>query len=436
MSWTDKELDELARKAEANQTFAYEDSFWTEMEAMLPVQKKRKWPIFMLALIPVVGVLAFYELADSPILEVSNGAKTMEFASLASTGNSSLSTNNSGNTSAANLPSTVSTSSNFSNLSAEQTEKGNSTNLPNARRNISVPQLNPTNEKGVQKMAIAAKELPNNWVASEVEKTDKTALISAVEKPENESRNGRNEAVVTTESISKAAAEVEEEQVGIDRLPIALISLFTVDNALNPTTLRYRSARPFYSVFTEIGVGMGETYAAGQIGHTEAMNLTAGARYTNKRFFVQAGVGLEWEKAKLELCERSKVYKTSSTTYENRFSYKEMFRILVPLSVGYTLGKHVVQVGVTPTYLLGTKLNYSYFENDNLKRDELRFGNTEGWKTFGLKTNIGYGYNLFPSTTIGANFQVQLINQLEKNWVNNINRYPISGQLFIRRTIR
>jgi hypothetical protein len=436
MSWTDKELDELARKAEANQTFAYDDSFWTEMEAALPAQKKRKWPVFLLALFPIIGVLAFYEVADSSLSDVSNGAKKMKFVSTASSRNSSSADNNSGNANTANLSSMVAASSNFSNLSARKTEIGNSPFLPVEQRNISAHQFSASNENEEQKTAVARDKSTNYLLVTKSENSNRNSGVRPIENEENEARNSLTEGLIKPLFTDESTMKTEEEQVGIGELSTAVISVFSFESATNLANLKYRPVRPFYSLFTEIGLGMGETYAAGQIGHTKAANLSAGARYTNKHFFVQAGLGMEWEKVTLELCERSKVYKTSCTTYENRFSYKEMFRILVPLSVGYSLGNHVVQMGVTPTYLLGTKLNYSYLENDNLKRDELRFGTTEGWKKFGLKTNIGYGYNVFPSTTIGANFQIQLINQLEKNWISNINQYPISGQLFVRRTIR
>ena len=53
MSWTDDEIDKLYQTGAAGSQFEYKAEYWREMEAMLPIQKKRGdalWFFFLFAL--------------------------------------------------------------------------------------------------------------------------------------------------------------------------------------------------------------------------------------------------------------------------------------------------------------------------------------------------------------------------------------------------
>jgi len=373
MSWTDQELSEMAKKAEAGHAFTYDDSFWGEMEALLPTKKKSIWPYFLAIVVPVVGAVTLFFAWPSKGVSTSHVAKTIPFE-----------VHRFGNT------------NNF-NLSSFQGKKVVESVSYNGSQNVSHPQS-----------------------SYSVEKT--SAEISNV--TEINSKTATQEVIKTTEH------EI------VERLPFSPLSLLDFNQDLKMSALPYYSKRRFFSTFGELGFGIGETYRADQIGHTESISLSAGVRLTKNKLFGQAGLGFEVEKASLELSQREKTYNYSVNTYENRLSYKQGYRLNMPINFGYQIAKHTLQIGATPSCLLSTKMKYAYLENENVKRNETIFGTKTGWKTFGLKLNLGYGFNLFPSTTLGVNFQIQLMNQLDRSWTTNENKMPISGQVFIRKTVR
>ena len=56
MSWTDEEIDKLAREGAANSSVEYKNEYWTEFEAMLPASGKRDILWFFTAFL-FVGLL-------------------------------------------------------------------------------------------------------------------------------------------------------------------------------------------------------------------------------------------------------------------------------------------------------------------------------------------------------------------------------------------
>jgi hypothetical protein len=429
MSWTDKELSDMARKAEADHAFAYQDSFWGEMEAMLPAKKKRLWPYFIGIAIPVLGVTAFLLSSPELPLETANAAKTAifdrnEIINLnRSTANPNAESYASANVSVSNSSSVSNENVTINTQVKDVSEKRSEFKKEDVSDNLtSNVEANATIEKESQSRAIApiiaAKELPvvAENTSKTVETTERQETLMAVNLPK--------------------VKEQSDVLTQISRLDYAQLSTIDMQQTAQPTMLKYSSKRRFFSAYGELGFTIGEAYLNTQASHVQAVSLGAGVRLTKNKLFVQSGLGFEVEKAGVELNETTREYGYGIKTFENRMNYKDMFRVFIPVNVGYMFNKHTLQLGATASYLMSTKMKYAYLEDNSVKRNETIYGERKGWNSFGMKLNVGYGFTLFPSTTIGANFQVQLMNQLNTNWVKDENKLPISGQVFIRKTLR
>jgi hypothetical protein len=423
MSWTDKELSEMARKAEADQVFAYQDSFWSEMEAMLPAKKKRIWPFLLGITLPIIGASFFLFNMSNNDLETSYAAKKLDAQVnknlLASDWKKSYARNEN---QALTLP----------------TEKQNSTkNIEfQIKANQNVGNISGNNSAYTGNDLEVSYRINSSSSSGEVSKNELLELTPKVDiVPEVKSRVSETEESVLS---AKATNETQDFEINqdINRLKFASISTFEQDINLQPSMLPYPSSRRFFSAYGELGFTVGEAYLTNQIGHVQAVNLGAGARITKNKLFVQLGLGFDVEKASVELQEITRMYNYSISTFENRMNYKEMYRATMPITLGYMMKKHTLQLGVAPSYLISSRMKYAYLENDLMKRNEMIYGETRGWNSFGMKVNVGYGFTILPSTTVGANFQVQLLNQLNENWAKDENKLPVSGQVFIRKTIR
>lgn len=441
MSWTDSEISEMAKKAEADHAFTYQDSFWSEMEAMLPAKKKRFWPYFLAIAIPLVGTSALWFGWPTTVESFSQVAKT--------------------NTAGTNATHVLTSATNLDDqIAINNTNTIENTNIgADGNKALSV-----SNNEDVTSQTLARKSIVNDLNienkqeakstsltqsnASKINAVSKSALDETKVDDANEIRNDiatnveletpitTNSAEVSTQESAPTAPTAALTRSNVDKLKMTPISTLYINQDTKIAALPYYSRRRYFSAFGELGYGIGETYATDQIGHTEFASIAMGARLTKNKLFVQAGIGFEVEKAKLELSQREKIYSYSVNTYENRMSYKQMYRVNLPVNFGYQINKHVLQFGAAASYLMSTKMNYAYLENENVKRNETIYGTKTGWNSFGLRVNVGYGFNILPSTTLGANFRVQLMNQLDTRWTPNENKMPISGQVFIRKTLR
>jgi hypothetical protein len=427
MSWTDKELSEIAKKAEADQAFAYQDSFWAEMEALLPAKKKRIWPFFLSIAVPVIGATIFF--LSSPKMEVETilAAKTPKFKLMNSFDSTHYKTIN----------------ENFSHPDEEQIVENKTSNSAKGSTENSI------NQDEILKSGVSYQQKASTDRFEQIGRNSANGKIIKSEEifrrktPINKKEPGKSEiekvdiSEITMMSIKDKSQKMDVKiNNSIDRIDIAQISTLGRQRELLPSILPYYSKRRFFSAYGELGFTIGETYSKNQIGHVQSVTFGAGGRLTKNKIFVQSGLGIEIEKVGLELSQREKKYNYGLETFENRMSYREMYRANLPVNIGYMFAKHTLQIGATASYLMSTKMKYTYLENESLKRDEMIYGEKTGWNTFGLKINAGYGFSILPSTTIGVNFQVQSINQLDKNWTNDENNLPISGQIFIRKTIR
>lgn len=444
MSWTDKELSEMAKAAQAEQKFAYQDSFWTEMEAMLPAKKKKVLPFFWLALIPVVATIGYLAYPSTHNDLMANEAvKTFENGFQSQIGLS-------GHALAANNIKQVNRSS-----QAGVAVKQQSYSITNSKANAASTALSNKKEiSTINKSTDSNKALAKSQIMN-----DKPISI---DNGVSEIDNGQSSSLKTRLTVFKAEpldlipakAEpivqvntpiVQNKERKISAWPIGGLQPLRVSTfafAAKPEflPLTSRLKRNFWNAYAEAGFSMGQSYMTSQVGHTTAFNLGAGARYDFNNYFVQFGLAGELQKVKYELSDRSVIYGFDKTELENRFTYNQLYRVEAPLSIGYQFPKHLFQLSVIPAYLVGTKMDYSHLMNGSLVSNETMYemepGKKEAWNDFSTSFGLGYGYRLTKTISLGANVKWQLINQLNNKNATEGNVRPLSGQVFIRKTLK
>lgn len=433
MSWTDQELSDMAKAAQAEQKFVYQDAFWAEAEAMLPAKKKAGFPFFVLGLIPLLGTLAYLGTAPLNTFSVEQAAKRME---LNTTELMALQVNKS-----ANEGINTNTKSNFDKPSSLAENPMNavvsrSTDLAFSTKKEKAP---------VQPEVIPPKNSIVSMEKTHLPKVEElstknaqtfvpsTPLISNTSLNANEPQMSSDQSILATRSPKLLDTE---RWMSIDALQPKTLHAFSFEQSVPTLSIRPNKNRKYWNAYLEGGFAMGQSYMPSQVGHTTAISFNGGARYNFSGYFLQLGLGGEFQKANLEVNEREKIYHTSSTLVERDFSYRQLYRIEAPITLGYQLKNHIFQLSVVPAFLTGAKMLYAQRENGIMTDNGTSYANKEGWRTFSTSFGAGYGYQIFKSVSIGANLKWQLLNQINKNMVSEGNVRPFSGQVFIRKTIR
>jgi Outer membrane protein beta-barrel domain len=422
MSWTDEELIEMANAAHAEQTFVYQDSFWKEASALLPQKKKRPWSLVLLALVPLAVTIGYIAMPKSEVPQGEYVAKSLDgkidyiSAKIVEGKNSAQQSETS-----------------FWETPEYEAQIGADKSL-SAQTNPFIGSKPSKHSKDPQRIDKQTNTLSPIAAKSQVDELLSALVIDKfADKKEDE-----KPAIAVPSDVGVTASEIQ----GLEPKKFLEIGLLK-PIALSIPSMNYQPAYPsvftrkprnYWNMYAQAGFGMGQSYVFDQVGNTTSFSLGAGARYNFKGYFLQMGLAGELQNVRLELSERSKIYHTSSTTLENLFSYRQLYRIEMPFTLGYEIKKHVFQANVAPAYLISSKMNYKYLVDGNTLRDETMFGNKTGWNDFSANVGFGYGYKLMKRVTIGADLKWQLMNQLNKDMVNEGNVRPFSGQVFLRKT--
>lgn len=435
MSWTDQEISEMAKAAQAEQKFAYQDTFWDEVEAMLPKKKKKSFPFFALGIIPLLGTLGFLATAPLQIVTADQGVKRLEpihsnwqirrIGSMETDGSSVKKDYLAEETVAFEKPTHASKERQISIAAPSRIQAENvvaqmqtTSGISNALQRTASSTPNMAGDQDV-----SAKN--NATLGTELILESKKSTLKMDEIPVERENSPR------VQSTDRLAGEYT-----IDRLLFNSITAFDLKKDITGLPVLARKLRPYWNGYLETGYSMGQNYMYTEAAHTRAFSFGGGMRRNFSGYFLQMGLAGEIQNVKLELSEREKIYHTSSSDFENRFSYKEVYRIQAPFTLGYNLKNHVFQMNLVPAYLYGAKMKYAYLENGVTLRDETIYGVTKGWNRFSASFGFGYGYQIVKTVTLGGNFNWQMVNQINKNMVNDGNVRPFSGQVFFRKTLK
>lgn len=460
MSWTDDQIDDLARKANEKLSFSYDPAFFKEMETLLPKKKKSLgflWWITSAVVLAAIGV--FWTLNTTQNIEWA--VKSME-GRLVNGKRTISSTNIPENVTLAEAKATVEAADVQSRISQKNgteailpsvgskktqsfegsTAQFNKNVLPAQSKSLSNGDRNPsTVEKTTVDQGNDETNEPAKTNAPVIEKNDLTSGGTSAANEESNDFSETQSLVLEKEIESKEKEKISTENE--TRLPVESILLvrgyepFQFKGVYDGRFTKFpaRLYRGTYFYF-QGGFSMGQALVENQNKNTKALDFGFGFIHQRGYWSAQAGLSVEFQKADVEMEERTTHYSYDVSNFQNNLYYREFYKLDLPLSIQLHKNKHQMQTGFNLNYLLGSKMQYTFSENTVVKRDETIYGENKGLKLFGAQYTIGYGYSLHKNLVLGANIRVQLTHQLNNQLEHNVATKPLSGNIFIRKTFK
>jgi len=360
MSWMNEDIDELFSELAEQQSFSYKKAYFKDIERHLPLRKSRKPFIASFLLISsIVAVVLFF----------SNTKETSGFKQQVS--------------------------------AAKRT---NGVIAPTSNAGIGrVPKNRPFLSRNFTNMPAL------NTVASEIVAKNGGFIPPTLE----------NNFILTTEQNHTDASEwshYSESQV--PNLPLKITEIFANNQSklLPLKVMRTLPPAPWSLVLSAYGgVSQGWTYES--VAATNAsIGLQTKAKYTFKRFSLQAGIGIEWMRFDhLNIMERTKIYGLSSQLIENSFAFKSMTSLQLPIAVNYTWGRHQLGVGISGVLNTVAKVKRTCsLDGQGIYTSE---GYTDAalFGSLHLQSELQYNYHLTEDVSIGLAGGVRMTKPIQSD---------------------
>lgn len=436
MSWTDEEIDKLFQDGAKAQSFEYDNAYFTEMEAAaLPVNKKGKDFLWMGTALLFIAVLTTGYFVNETNDNVLNGTNDQLAKLELNNGNAVDSKSSMKDQQSTNMQVLEQQDIESTNLTSEEgvdaaTANANSTDYPNNGGT-------PSQKEG------GSKSKKNTDAGENTTKAKTLAVTGSSGTKVIEEQDPKIKQLINLRADTKIN---NQRQLDVLRVPITaglminppkeldqVVGSSLIPNAL-PALSDLRAKPVFYVelnagvsqslitpseyVFTSYGGGFGVESYLGNFNLTTGLNFKLSEH--NDLFFTRS----------------AKFYGFGSTLETDTYDYRKVYTIELPISLGYNFGNHNLNIGVRPSILIGAKVKHQSFENEELTRSEELYGLAGGLTRYGLKPTFGYSYHM-NKWTIGANIGVQLMQSIDEDFIDGFNnRFPVDGQIYLRRTIR
>jgi len=421
MSWTDEEIDKLAREGAANSSVEYKNEYWTEFEAMLPAAGKKDF-LWIFTAILFVGLIGT-SIVFNGIEKQNNG--------IHSDNNGTTNTVEQKASTARNVEMIKETETVESNalLNQEQViSHTNSSKQSKANNNYRTNnKVNKTSTPGSQK---SASKKTNSFTTQEGIAPLSTGSTFHEELASSELKKNH---FIESNTIAK------EEEIVVSELALRDSHKFPYEASLMPGMEFSKQKMPARASFYINGFGgLSQSLVTPSDAISTSFGLGLGAQIQKGKFTITTGINGVWSNHKdLTLSRTAKVYGFGSSEYNYQFKFKEIYLLEAELTAGYKMGRHLINVGVRPSFIIGTKVGVVESVNDEKTIDRNEYGYVDGLNRFGVKPTLGYSFDITPSFKIGLNFGVEMLSKIEDGYLEGTNnRFPIDGQLYLRKSIR
>lgn len=399
MSWTDDEIDKLYQTGAAGSQFEYKAEYWREMEAMLPIQKKRGDALWFFFSALILGLLLTSVFIQEPL--ALNGDETL----LADTRT-------------------------FEDVTTEQSTIASETidaEKPNGWENESTSTAVPHDEDDWKSMAQREISNPIHPTTRTDESSESVKPIDQQKAELNRSDNGE------LKSIDVGALETRS---------LELTSIATLQEQSHPWDNAKINTVALNGMFVQLLGGVSQSMVDPSTGWSNSYGAGIGYNLEKGRFILYAGLnGLISNHNDLELTRSVKVYGFGSEVYTYNIDYQQLYLLEGNIELGYLLGRHELKAGVRPSYVFSSRVRVSEtaIADQSFTSEEhgSYYGYMDGLKRIGLKPTLGYAYRIRPDLQVGMNIGVQLLQGVNEDFVEGKNNnLPIDGQLYLRKTIR
>nr|WP_294859033.1 outer membrane beta-barrel protein [uncultured Fluviicola sp.] len=388
---SDEELDQLFRDAHASegQESLFVPEFWSEMEAMLPTEKKSKRGFYWIPLaatLLLVSLLLFYPSNRAQIdkfqqqADVKNGSDENSFKA----DNSTIQTINNEISDQSRLKTTFRTS-----------ENGIIRRNPNKTNNVGLTDISP--------VPVAPMITGLNGLAPE-ERTE--PLVDP--KPKEES----------SDESDFTRLEPRQDRVIHDGISGLAKNLSNESNQW----------------YLELGPTIGQSP---YLSSDQKRNIVAGAvlggGYTKRIDNAFVSFGLQ---ARMEGFGGLNYRETNfSPNMVRTVSVKQLYSIDIPLKFGYSFKKSEISFGVTPGIQLFVHGKEQIMQNQVIQRQDSYTGKVEHSNSLSMEFGFQYYYNLSPKYSIGAKVNADVLRPFHTDYyLGKLASFPMNGQIVIRRT--
>ncbi|MDR0801315.1 hypothetical protein [Fluviicola sp.] len=396
---SDEELDQLFRNAHAaeGQEPLFVPEFWSEMETLLPPEKKNR--AFLLWISVAAVVLLLLELGWSPVGKPKISHLDTNQVILANAGQKNT-TENTAVEMVSEASANVTSSSVLSEMVALKLDSHTNSSL---RVRATIPktfelQTPGENEKlgeGKQQ-ALTGRLLPENIA---------------------ETKQGKN--------------SLMEEDLNIDWLEIKEL---TEDRSREIEPLQNRVNPEENSWYLELGATIGQSPYLSQ---KEKQNIVGGAilggGYIRKidKAFVSLGLQVRMEGFG-ELNYRETNFSQNMT---RTVSVKQLYSLEFPLRFGYVFRRSELSFGVVPGVQLFIHGKEQIVQNQIVQREENYTGKVEHSSSMTMEFGFQYYYHLTPKYSIGAKLQADVLRPFHTDYyLGKLAGFPLNGQIVLRRT--
>jgi len=430
-AWSDNEIDNLFKDTARFDQVAYKQEYWNEFESMLPQRKKRDylWFVFSYSFIGLIGLMMF---TNGQVDQVENrladiNSNDEEFVQLEE--NMTLKSNLAEvNPQEKDIEEQdLINDEPYENLISESNETPVITETPVQDDNLIVDQISDVNESS----DIETGTIEDN-TASVVETNDQV-IDQQIKEP-----------IVSLDEEVLLSVIPENEQsdlLGVNQLPINELERTEAElQTLNPMKIAPRTRiLPYFQVLG----GLSQSLITPSEHLSSSYGVGAGISFNRDRLGLNLSFnGLVSNHQDLELSRTAKVYGFGSTVYNYDLNYQRLYLLEGNLEFEYNFKKSSLRLGVRPSYLLSTKVEFNkkdVYNDINLLESAERktfYGYKEGISKFGIKPTIGFAYDIFPAMELGVNLGVQLRPMVNEDYINGVNNtLPIDGQIYLRKYI-
>ncbi|MFT7343991.1 MAG: hypothetical protein ACI9XP_000568 [Lentimonas sp.] len=417
MSYTDKQLEEMSRKVQEELSFEYKSSYWKEMEAMLPAKRVGAL-YYWLTGAAAAGMIVLFTIGNNANMDEAKLASQAQDVQINSSNNPAVNT----------------TSNTSENKPIENNQLIANDNQLSRINNTKSSQ--PSHVVNSIQLASSSRDVSKNTAVTKRDKV-KTSELATNDQADNRIdeiwMKGKLKNLKLDIQQVNNEQEIEENTIGTLDFKDQEIQQFNGDfEFLNlPISLRK------WSAYIEAGVTCEQVYIDNQPQRFAGTYLGGGFIYQfNDNWSVLGGGALRYQQTSLNLYEESKVYGFTSDEFSNSLLYSALYYFDIPLNLNYTFKNNHFQLGMISSYLMGTRMNYKFIQNGFTAREEVIYGEKKGWKSLGLKAQLGYGVTLVPTWMVGMNIQYHLTNAYDKNVILETTLKPITGTVFIRKMIK
>lgn len=438
MSWTDEEIDNLFQESAKAQTFEYNNAYFSEVEAMLPVNKKGKDFLWMGTALLFIAVLTTAYFVNNNNENTLNGSND-QLANLELNNQKETTSNSTAKVEEKQMNNAITGEALFNNESTDTDSASNGAEDGGLNKSYYTPQQ----QQGWSKSMY-------NW--NPKENQDQAALSVKMNGDSGDSDHeidGQGSEIAPLINLKADTKATNQKEQFVNRAPITAglgvnslnqgLDRELIPNALMPVMVDLRPKSAFY---LELNTGMSQSFVTPEEYTSSSYGGGIGVESYLGKFNLTTGLNFKWSNHNdLTLSRTAKLYGFGSTETTNILKYKNVSSLELPISLGYSFGKHNVNIGVRASMLIGAKINFQSYDGEELTRSEdvnALAGDLKyfGLTRFGLKPTLGYSYHI-NKWTIGANVGVQLMQTVNEEYINGFNnRFPVDGQIYLRRTIR